>query len=76
MYIREGGSIPVAAEFESIFGLPVVLLGFTPPDDNAHAPNESMDLDNYERGIRCIARYWDELATALAADGTSAGGTR
>ena len=76
LYIREGGSIPVAAEFESILGLPVVLLGFTPHDDNAHAPNESMDLDNYEVGIRCIARYWDELATLPAADGTSLGGTR
>ncbi|HEU5205246.1 MAG TPA: dipeptidase [Candidatus Limnocylindrales bacterium] len=76
LYIREGGSIPVAAEFEETLGLPVVLLGFTPPDDNAHAPNESMELDNYERGIRCIARYWDELATALTADGTSPGGTR
>jgi acetylornithine deacetylase/succinyl-diaminopimelate desuccinylase-like protein len=76
LYIREGGSIPVASEFESILGLPVVLLGFTPPDDNAHAPNESMDLDNYDRGIRCIARYWDELAAIPTADGTSAGGTR
>lgn len=62
LYIREGGSIPVSASFESILGLPVVLLGFTPPDDNAHAPNESMDLRNYETGIRTIARYWDELA--------------
>ena len=76
LYIREGGSIPVASEFESLLGLPVVLLGFTPPDDNAHGPNESMDLDNYERGIRCIARYWDELAALPAADGTSRGGTR
>ena len=76
LYIREGGSIPVVAEFETILGLPVVLLGFTPHDDNAHAPNESMDLDNYETGIRCIARYWDELAASLPADGTSRGGTR
>ena len=53
-----------------------MLLGFTPHDDNAHAPNESMDLDNYELGIRCIARYWDELAALPAADGTSLGGTR
>ena len=44
VYIREGGSIPVCASFESILGLPVVLLGFTPPDDHAHAPNEWMDL--------------------------------
>jgi acetylornithine deacetylase/succinyl-diaminopimelate desuccinylase-like protein len=61
VYIREGGSIPVGASFSSILGLPVVLLGFTPPDDNAHAPNEWMDLGNYETSIRTIARMWDEL---------------
>jgi acetylornithine deacetylase/succinyl-diaminopimelate desuccinylase-like protein len=62
VYIREGGSIPICASFESTLGLPVVLAGFTNPDDNAHAPNESMVLDNYERGIRAIARLWDEIA--------------
>jgi acetylornithine deacetylase/succinyl-diaminopimelate desuccinylase-like protein len=62
LYIREGGSIPVCASFERVLGLPVVLAGFTNPDDNAHAPNESMVLDNYERGIRAIARLWDEIA--------------
>ncbi|MGH2513365.1 MAG: dipeptidase [Candidatus Limnocylindrales bacterium] len=62
LYIREGGSIPVCASFESILGLPVVLLGFTPPDDNAHAPNESMSLANHETAIRTVAAYWDELA--------------
>ena len=63
-YIREGGSIPVCASFETVLGLPVVLAGFTNPDDNAHAPNESMILDNYERGIRAIARMWDEIAAS------------
>ena len=52
VYIREGGSIPVCANFEEILDLPVVLLGFAPPDDHAHAPNEWMDLGNYETGIR------------------------
>ncbi|MEP6639946.1 MAG: dipeptidase [Chloroflexota bacterium] len=61
VYIREGGSIPVCASFSSILGLPVVLLGFTPPDENAHAPNEWMDLRNYETSIRTIARMFDEL---------------
>jgi acetylornithine deacetylase/succinyl-diaminopimelate desuccinylase-like protein len=61
LFIREGGSIPVASSFATILGLPVVLFGFCPPDDNAHAPNEWMDLANYETGIRAIARYWDEL---------------
>jgi acetylornithine deacetylase/succinyl-diaminopimelate desuccinylase-like protein len=62
VYKRNGGSIPACASFNSILGLPVVLLGFTPPDDNAHAPNEWMDLNNYETSIRTIARMWNELA--------------
>jgi acetylornithine deacetylase/succinyl-diaminopimelate desuccinylase-like protein len=61
LYIREGGSIPVAASFENILGLPVVLLGFTPPDDRAHSPNEYMNLDNYETGIRTVIAFFDEL---------------
>jgi len=71
LYVRDGGSIPVAADFGELLEVPVVMLGFTPPDDNAHAPNESMDLGNYELGIRCVARYWDELAGSAVADGTS-----
>ncbi len=65
VYLREGGSIPAAASFGSILGLPVVLLGFTPPDDHAHSPNEFMRLDNYESGIRTVVRYWAELARSL-----------
>jgi len=62
VFIREGGSIPVCDTFETILGLPVVLLGFTPPDEHAHAPNEWMDLRNYELGIRAVIRTFDELA--------------
>jgi acetylornithine deacetylase/succinyl-diaminopimelate desuccinylase-like protein len=66
LYVREGGSIPVCASFESILGLPVVLLGFAPPDCHAHAPNEWMDLGNYETGIRTVARLWDEMTEPSA----------
>jgi acetylornithine deacetylase/succinyl-diaminopimelate desuccinylase-like protein len=62
VFAREGGSIPVAADFASILGLPVVLLGFTQPHENAHAPNEWMDLANYEGAIRAIVRTFDEIA--------------
>ena len=61
LYAREGGSIPVVASFERILGLKSVLLGFANPDCQAHAPNESMRLDNYEGGIRTVMRLWDEL---------------
>jgi len=62
LHIREGGSIPVTASFESILGLPVVLMGFTQPHENAHAPNEWMALRNYEGAIRAIAATFDEIA--------------
>jgi acetylornithine deacetylase/succinyl-diaminopimelate desuccinylase-like protein len=63
LFFRDGGSIPICDSFERILGLPVVLFGFTNPDDNAHAPNESMVLANYEGGIRAVTRLWDELAS-------------
>ena len=62
VYIREGGSIPVTAAFDHTLGLPVVLLGFCQPSCNAHAPNEWLDLNNFELGTRVIVRVWDELA--------------
>ena len=62
-FIYEGGSIPVTAAFASKLDLPVVLLGFAQPSCNAHAPNEWLLLDNFERGTRVIVRLWDELAT-------------
>jgi acetylornithine deacetylase/succinyl-diaminopimelate desuccinylase-like protein len=62
LFLREGGSIPVASSFTRILGLPVVLLGFVQPFENAHAPNEWMDLDNYEKAIRAIVRTFDEVA--------------
>ena len=65
-YLREGGSIPAAAAFTRELGLPVVLLGFIQPDDQAHAPNESMRLDNLHGGLRTLVRFWQKLAeTAL-----------
>jgi acetylornithine deacetylase/succinyl-diaminopimelate desuccinylase-like protein len=61
--IRSGGSIPVASMFTSILGADVVMLGFSNPDDNAHAPNETMVLLNYETGLRTITRLWDDLGS-------------
>jgi acetylornithine deacetylase/succinyl-diaminopimelate desuccinylase-like protein len=61
VFIRSGGSIPVAAMFQEILALPITMLGLTNPDDNAHAPNETMVLLNYETGLRTITRLWDDL---------------
>ena len=64
LFVREGGSIPVAASFASIVGLPVTVMGFMPPNGNFHAPNEWMDLANFESGIRTLVRFFEIYATA------------
>ena len=52
LYIRDGGSVPVCASFESILGLSTVLLGFAPADGQFHAPNEWMWMSNFETGYQ------------------------
>jgi acetylornithine deacetylase/succinyl-diaminopimelate desuccinylase-like protein len=61
-FLYEGGSIGAVASFHRLLDVPVVLLGFANPDDNAHAPNESFVLANYEGGIRTVVRYLEALA--------------
>lgn len=60
--VYEGGSIGAVASFDRVLGLPIVMLGFTNPDDQAHAPDKSLVLANYEGGARTVARYWEALA--------------
>jgi acetylornithine deacetylase/succinyl-diaminopimelate desuccinylase-like protein len=60
----EGGSIPVVGDFQRILNAPVLLVGFGLPGENAHAPNEWMSVDNYQRGMRAIAALWDELGSS------------
>jgi acetylornithine deacetylase/succinyl-diaminopimelate desuccinylase-like protein len=58
----EGGSIPVVGDFERVLGAPVLLVGFGLPGENAHAPDEWMAVENFEKGMRAIACLWEELA--------------
>ena len=71
VFIREGGSIPVTAVFEHDLGLPVVLLGFAQPASNAHAPNEWLLVENFERGD---ARPRAPVGRARDRSGSGSGG--
>ncbi len=62
VFMREGGSIPVIATFSKELKVPCVLLGVGLPDDNLHAPNEKLDLDNFFRGIEAAAYLQEEMA--------------
>ncbi len=58
---REGGSIPIVNSFTTILGAPTVLMGFGLPDQNAHSPNEKMNLNNFHRGVKCGALFYENL---------------
>jgi acetylornithine deacetylase/succinyl-diaminopimelate desuccinylase-like protein len=66
IYTREGGSIPVVSTFQEVLGLPSVLFGVGLPDENAHAPNEKLDLGNFHGGIIASAVLYDEIASISA----------
>ncbi len=61
VFTREGGSIPVVATFQEELGLPSVLFGVGLPDENAHAPNEKLDCDNFHNGIISSAVLYEEI---------------
>jgi acetylornithine deacetylase/succinyl-diaminopimelate desuccinylase-like protein/molybdopterin-guanine dinucleotide biosynthesis protein A len=63
---REGGSIPFTATIQAALGCPVILMGFGLPDENSHAPNERLDLENYRKGILSAVYLYEELARAPA----------
>src|SRR3990167_519276 len=62
VFTREGGSIPVVSTFQEELGLPSVLFGVGLPDENAHAPNEKLDLGNFHNGIIASACLYQEIA--------------
>ena len=63
VFIREGGSIPFVTQMHDTFKVPCVLIGFGLPDENAHAPDEHIFLENYFNGIKAIAYFYADLAT-------------
>lgn len=63
VFIREGGSIPFVTQMHDTFKVPCVLLGFGLPDENAHAPDEHISLENYFGGIKSVALFYQELAS-------------
>jgi acetylornithine deacetylase/succinyl-diaminopimelate desuccinylase-like protein len=63
VFTREGGSIPVVSTFQEELGLPSVLFGVGLPDENAHAPNEKLDVGNFHNGIIASAILYQEIAS-------------
>ncbi len=65
VYIREGGSIPIAAVIGEILSCPVFFLGFGLHGQQEHAPNEWLSAENFERAANAIVMF----LLRLGADG-------
>jgi acetylornithine deacetylase/succinyl-diaminopimelate desuccinylase-like protein len=61
VFVREGGSIPIVATLDETLHAPCILMGLGLNDDNLHAPNEKMELDNFFRGNEAAAYLQEEL---------------
>jgi acetylornithine deacetylase/succinyl-diaminopimelate desuccinylase-like protein len=61
-FTREGGSIPVVADFQHLLGVEAILLGFGLPDDNLHAPNEKFDISQFKNGLLTSSAFLEEYA--------------
>ena len=62
--VREGGTIPIVADFKSILNADTLLLGLCLPDCNAHSPNETFPLSHLDLGANLNRYVLEEIAAA------------
>jgi acetylornithine deacetylase/succinyl-diaminopimelate desuccinylase-like protein len=60
--MREGGSIPVVADFHRELNIPVILMGYGLNTDGAHGPDEHFSVEMFHRGIQTAICYLEEAA--------------
>lgn len=52
LYLREGGSIPIIGVMKATLGMDCLMLGMGTGENKLHAPNESFDLNLFNKGVR------------------------
>jgi len=61
VFRREGGTVPIGAYLQELLGVDSVQTGFALPDDNAHSPNEKLDLSTWFRGMEGLVHFYYNL---------------
>ncbi len=61
LFSREGGSIPIVADFSKTLNATTILMGLGLNSDSIHSPNEHFHLKDFERGMKTSARFFELL---------------
>lgn len=61
LFSREGGSIPIVADFKRVLGVESILMGFGLTSNAIHSPNENFSLKDFYRGIKTSAKFLELL---------------
>ena len=62
VYVRTGGTIPIAEVFKKHLGAEMVFYAFSLETCNAHAPNEFFRIEDFRNGPVATVRYLERLA--------------
>lgn len=61
LFSREGGSIPIVADFKRVLGVESILMGFGLTSNAIHSPNENFSVEDFYRGIKTSAKFFELL---------------
>ncbi len=61
LFKREGGSIPIIAEFKKILDAESILMGFSLESSKIHSPNENFLQKDFHRAIKTSAKFFEVL---------------
>lgn len=64
VFMREGGSIPIVADFQRELGVPVVLMGFGLNSDGAHGPDEHFHIELFHKGIDTVIHFLEAVGAS------------
>ncbi len=62
LYVRTGGTVPVAEIFQQELGADMIFYAFGLPDSRVHAPNESFHLSSFATARKAYCAYLNALA--------------
>lgn len=72
LYVREGGTMPVASLIEKMLGAPALMIPMGQSSDNCHLANERLRRLNLIKGKNVVRHLLEEVAAAATAAGAGA----